>query len=114
METTAVFSLGYIFLGEEDVFTDIKAHPQWVLIGHVPLAWDLWVESNFHDVLLAFVDLRILLKTLTHIDKVPYLGQHSSDSENISKFGKIKYDVEIFIIKILTTDYRELKLWRKK
>lgn len=78
------------------------------------MAWDLWVESNFHDVLLAFVDLRILLKTLTHIDKVPYLGQHSSDSENISKFGKIKYDVEIFIIKILTTDYRELKLWRKK
>lgn len=47
----AVFSLGYIF-PEEDVFTDIKAHPQRVLIGHVPLAWELRVESNFHDALL--------------------------------------------------------------
>lgn len=68
METTPVFSLEYIFLGEKGIFTGIKAHPHIVLMGHVPSAWDMRVCS-FPDVLPTFADLGIFLNALTHVDK---------------------------------------------
>lgn len=57
------------------------------------------IESNFCDILLTFVDLIILLKTLTHIDLVPYLGKHSVGSRILVSLEKLNMTLKFFIIK---------------
>ena len=95
METPAVFSLGYPFLGEEDVLQIL------MFIHTFPWLVACGFENNFHRVLFTFVDLRILLNTLTHI-KCLIEGDTLWVVKMLVGLEKLNIILKYFIIKILT------------